>query len=396
MLKTLTDLPLQGKKVLMRVDFNVPLDKSGHITDDSRIKATLPSIQYVLDQGGSLILMSHLGRPKGKEAALSLQPCAKRLSELLKKPVQMAPDSIGKDVEEMAHNLQPREILLLENLRFHKGEEKPEQDPIFVKNLAKLGDYYVNDAFGTAHRAHASTAIIADYFKGRSSAGFLLEKELKFLDSCLKDPKRPFYAIIGGAKISTKLGVLKALIKKVDALLIGGAMAYTFFKALGVDIGDSLYEEDLLGEALSILEESKKKQVPLLLPIDLVVANLPVNGAKIQIVNALDGIPSGFQGVDIGPKTIEAITKRVQDGATIFWNGPVGIFEQSDFAKGTLSLAKVLANLPAITIVGGGDSLSAIENAGVGEKITHLSTGGGATLEYIEFGKLPGITPLLS
>ncbi len=392
---SLTDLPIQGKKVLMRVDFNVPLDKNATITDDTRIAAALPSIRHVLSQGGALILMSHLGRPKEKKVPeLSLAPCAKRLAELLQQPVLIAPDCIGPEVEAMARTLKPGQVLLLENLRFHRGEEHPDDDPEFAKKLAQLGDFYVNDAFGTAHRAHSSTATIARYFPGKAAAGFLMEKEIRFLGEALLKPARPFYAIIGGAKISSKIGVLKALIPKVDALLIGGGMAYTFFKAQGWAIGDSICEDEWLNEARSIMEACRAKGVKLLLPVDNVMADQPRNGAHTKIIDPQQGIPAGFQGVDIGPGTIRLFTQQLQDAATVFWNGPLGIFEQSDFAKGTQAIAKVVAQLHATTIVGGGDSIAALQAAGLADKITHLSTGGGASLEFIEQGTLPGIEAL--
>lgn len=342
-----------------------------------------------------MILMSHLGRPKDKRLPeFSLAPCAKRLSELLKKTVQMASDCVGPETEKLARGLKPGQVLLLENLRFHRGEEHPEEDPAFVKQLASLGDVYVNDAFGTAHRAHASTATIAQYFPGRAAAGFLLEKEIRFLGSALLDPKHPFYAIIGGAKISTKIGVLKALISKVDALLIGGGMAYTFFKAQGISIGNSIHEDDLLDQAKEIIRACKAAGKKLLLPVDIVVVSTISNDAKMKTVDSSKGIPDGLEGVDIGPKTIQLFTQQLKDAATVFWNGPLGVFEQSNFAKGTNAIAKAIASLKATTIVGGGDSIAALQAAGVADKITHISTGGGASLEYIEFGKLPGIEAL--
>ncbi len=393
---SLKDLPLEGKKVLMRVDFNVPLDGNKKVTDDTRIRFSLPSIRYVLDHGGKLILMSHLGRPKGKmDPAFSLKPCGARLSELLKIPVEVAPDCVGPEVEQRVAKLQQGQVLLLENLRFHPGEEKPEQDPDFVKKLARLGDFYVNDAFGTAHRAHASTAVIAHYFPDRAAAGFLLEKEIQFLGSKLLQPARPFYAIIGGAKISTKVGVLHSLLQKVDALLIGGGMSYTFFKAQGIPIGNSIHEDDLLEQAKEIIETCRKKGIQLILPVDNVAAEKPVNGSQTKILDTSQGIPDNFQGVDIGPKTIQMFEQQLIHAKTIFWNGPLGIFEQTDFAKGTMEVAKAVANLKNVTtIVGGGDSIAAIEAAGVADKISHISTGGGASLEYIEFGTLPGIEAL--
>lgn len=393
---SLKNLPVKDKKVLMRVDFNVPLDAQGNITDDTRIVAALPSIRYVLDHGGALILISHLGRPKDKHVPeMSLKPCAKRLSQLIQRDVEMAPDCIGSEVEKIASSLRPGQVLMLENLRFHRGEEHPQEDPAFVEQLAKLGNLYVNDAFGTAHRAHASTAVIAKFFPGSAAAGFLMEKEIRFLGETLVHPKRPFCAIIGGAKISTKCGVIEALLEKADMVLIGGGMAYTFLKAQGIAIGDSIHEDDFLDKAKSLLEASGKKgKGRLMLPIDLVIANQIKEGADKHIIDSSSGIPNGFQGVDIGPKTIQQYASELRKSGTILWNGPLGVFEVPDFAKGTDAIAHVLTQLDAITIVGGGDSIAAIQSAGVADKITHLSTGGGATLEYIENGTLPGIEAL--
>ncbi len=392
---SIQNLDLKGKKVLIRVDFNVPLEK-GKITNDTRIRASLPTIQYVLEHEGSPILMSHLGRPKGKPTPeFSLAPCAQRLAALLHQPVKMAPDCVGLDVKHMAQNLQPGEILLLENLRFHEGEEHPEKDPDFAKSLAHLGDVYVNDAFGTAHRAHASTATITQFFPGKAAAGFLIEKEIQYLGTALQNPQRPFYAILGGAKISTKFKVIEALMRQADALFIGGAMAYTFFKAQGIPIGNSLYEDDFLQEARQLLETSSQSQYPLLLPIDIVVARKIEPHAETRLVYVKEGIPDGFEGVDIGSLTIQMYTKELQKAATVFWNGPLGVFECPPFAKGTNEIAKVLAHLKnATTIIGGGDSVAAIEETGLADQISHISTGGGASLEYIEFGQLPGIDAL--
>lgn len=387
-------LNVKNKKILMRVDFNVPLDKMGMITDDTRIRASLPSIEYILDEGGSLILMSHLGRPKGKDPALSLSQCAKRLSELLNKPVEMALDCVGKEVQDQAQQLRPGQILLLENLRFHRGEEHPDQEPDFPKQLAQLGDAYVNDAFATAHRKHASTYFVPKLFPNKAAAGFLMEKEIEFLGHLVITPQRPFCAIIGGAKISTKIGILKALLEKVDTLLIGGAMAYTFMKAQGFSIGDSLYEPDFIEQAKSILEASHSSHGKLLLPLDHVIAENLDESANIRIVDNKQGIPKGFKGVDIGPKTIQDYFSALNKASTIFWNGPMGIFEIPKFSTGTTAIAEILADSPATTIVGGGDSIAALQNAGVVDKINHVSTGGGASLEFIEFGTLPGIETL--
>ena len=391
---SLKELQIKDKKILMRVDFNVPIDKQGHITDDSRIAASLPSIRYILDHGGAVILMSHLGRPKGVDPKLSLKPCAERLSELLGQKVLMAPDCVGGEVEKLAHSLKAGQVLMLENLRFHQGEENVDKDPQFVKQLAVLGDAYVNDAFGTAHRAHASTAAIAHYYPGKAAAGFLLEKEIKFLGEALKNPKRPFYAIIGGSKISTKCGVIRALMKKADAVLIGGGMSYTYLKAQGIPIGNSIHEDDFIDEARQILASSEKGEGRLILPKDIVVADKIQEGANAKIVRSNQGIPDGYEGVDIGPETIQFFSEELKKASTVLWNGPLGVFEIPEFAKGTNAIAHVLANIHAVTIVGGGDSIAAIQACGLGEKITHLSTGGGASLEYIEFGTLPGIEAL--
>lgn len=388
------DLPLAGKKALIRVDFNVPLEK-GRITDDTRIRASLPTIQYVLDKGGSVILMSHLGRPKGKpDPQFSLSPCAKHLSELLQRPVKMAPNCCGIEVEEMARALQPGEVLLLENLRFHPGEEKPDEEPEFVSSLADLGDVYINDAFGTAHRAHASTTKLAEFFPGKAAAGFLMEKEIAYLGSTLLNPQRPFCAILGGAKISTKFKVIEALMKQADVLLIGGAMAYTFLKSEEIEIGNSLYEPDFLNVAREILDVRSQSRCQVLLPVDFIVARDISPQAEARVVSAEEGIPTGFQGVDIGPETIRQYKEKLSKAQTIFWNGPLGVFECPPFAKGTQEIAQAISQTSATTIIGGGDSIAAIEQAGLADRMSHLSTGGGASLEYIEFGTLPGIEAL--
>lgn len=393
--RTLKSLSLKGKKALVRVDFNVPLNKDGTISDDTRIKASLPTIEYILNEGGSVILMSHLGRPDGKkDPKYTLETCGRRLSDLLKKPVLFTPDCIGPETEKSAKNLKPGQVLLLENLRFHAAEEKPEMDPSFAKKLAKLGDVYVNDAFGTAHRAHSSTATITKYFPDTSVAGFLLQKEIEFLGSAFARPKHPFYAIIGGAKISTKMGVLKSLLSKVDALFIGGGMAYTFFKAQGISIGDSIHEDDLLENAKEFLKASAEKKIPIYLPTDIVIANRFDNHADAKTIQVKDGIPKGWQGMDIGPNTLKEWSQSLQKAGMVFWNGPLGVFEFSHFAKGTNGMAKTLAELEATTIVGGGDSVAAINQLNLLERFTHVSTGGGASLEYIEYGHLPGIDAL--
>ena len=382
------ELDVANRRVLVRVDFNVPLDKEGNITDDTRIVAALPTIKYLIDHKAKVILASHLGRPKSKSKEFSLAPCAKRLSELLKQPVKLAPDCIGTQVEELAGKMEPGDVLLLENLRFYPAEEKPELDPSFSQNLAKLADFYVNDAFGCAHRAHSSTAEIAKFFPGKKAAGFLLQKEIDFLDSVVKNPERPFFAVIGGAKISTKIGVLKALAKQVDVLLLGGGMAYTFLQAKGIQTGDSIVEKDMIDTAKEILAS----EVKILLPVDFVVATGFSNDAPFKIVDADAGIPDGYQGVDIGPNTVQNWTAALQSAKTVLWNGPLGVFEMPNFAKGTKSIASAIATLQgATTIVGGGDTVAAIQETGLTDKFSHISTGGGATLEYVEFGTLPGI-----
>jgi phosphoglycerate kinase len=394
---SLKDVDVRDQKVLMRVDFNVPLDKEGHITDDTRIIASLPSIVYVLKQGGSVILMSHLGRPKGKPVReFSLAPCAKRLSELLKRDVIMAPDCVGPETTRLAKNLKPGEILLLENLRFHGSEEHPKEDPTFAQQLAQLGNVYINDAFGTAHREHSSTTTIAQYFPHKAAAGFLMAKEIEFLGKTLINPIRPFFAIIGGAKISSKIGVLKSLIKKADAIFIGGGMSYTFFKAQGINIGKSIHEDDHIETAKEILVYCQQNNIKFFLPQDVVTAEHFDNQANSKTISIEQGIPENFEGMDIGPKTIEQYSKELMRAKTVFWNGPLGVCEFPNFAKGTNAIAKLLAELPATTIVGGGDSIAAINQLGLAEKMTHLSTGGGASLEYIEFDTLPGIEALSS
>ncbi|HEY4832432.1 MAG TPA: phosphoglycerate kinase, partial [Waddliaceae bacterium] len=379
-------------KVLMRVDFNVPLDSNCTVTDSTRIKASLPSIRYVLDRGGALILMSHLGRPLGrKQAEFSLAPIAKVLSTYLDKTVEMAPDCIGECVKEKVDALKPGNVLLLENLRFHRAEEHPEEDPAFAKELASFGDFYVNDAFGTAHRKHSSTYTIAHYFPGKAAAGYLLAKEIYFLSNALTNPERPFYAILGGAKISTKIGVVKSLLKKVDRLLIGGGMAYTFLKSKNIEIGDSLIEEECVPMAAEILKEYGEKIV---LPIDTLAATERKDNASAQLFKIDAGIPKGYQGLDIGPHTVQLFNHMLKDGKTILWNGPLGVYEIERFAQGTIAVAQCIAHLDAVTIVGGGDLVAAIAQAGGSDKITHISTGGGATLEFIELGTLPGIEAL--
>lgn len=391
---TLEDLDLKNARVLMRVDFNVPFDEKGNITDDSRITSALASIEYVLDKGASLVLMSHLGRPKGFDPKLSLKPVALHLSKLLKKDVLFANDCTSAETEKKAKALKPKEVLLLENLRFHEAEESPEKDPSFAENLAKLGTVYVNDAFGAAHRKHASTYFITKYFKTCSAMGFLMKKEVDFLDLTIKHPKRPFFAILGGAKISTKIKVLDALLTKVDALFIGGGMAYTFLKALGKTIGNSIFDPSMLSTAKRILLHAEEKSIPIYLPEDHVLTEKLENNSKTSIISTEDDFPSSFIGVDIGPKTLHTWEPIVKKASTIFWNGPMGVFEMPNFSKGTLGLTKILKETNAVKIVGGGDSVAAIHSLHAEAFFTHLSSGGGASLELIEQGSLPGIEAL--
>ncbi len=384
---TVRDVYIQCKRVLVRVDFNVPL-KDGKVTDDTRIRAALPTIQYLIDHGARVILMSHLGRPKGgPDPKFSLKPAAERLSELLGKPVKMAPDCVGSQVEAMAAALKPGEVLLLENTRFYPGEEK--NDLTLAQQLAKLGDVYVNDAFGSAHRAHSSTEGVARYLPAVS--GFLMEKELAFLGRALEAPDRPFVAILGGAKISDKIGVIKNLLGKVDALLIGGGMANTFLQAQGYSMAESLVEPESLEEAKGILQQGADK---IFLPVDLVVADAFAADAQHKVV-PVNQVPAGWRALDIGPATIAHFSNRLAGAKTVVWNGPMGVFEFPEFAKGTVAVAQVLASLRgAVTIIGGGDSVAAIQQAGLADQITHISTGGGASLEFLEGLTLPGVAAL--
>lgn len=388
---SLKDLPLKGKKVLMRVDFNVPIQEK-KITDEMRIVEALPSIRYVLSQGGSLILISHLGRPKGKDLNLSLRPVAERLSQLLGKEVDFIPDCRGKVVEESVGRMREGDVLLLENLRFYPEEEKPEKNPQFAQSFAKLADYYVDDAFGCAHRAHSSIVKVAESFpKGTRAIGLLMEKEVQILNEVLKNPQKPVFALIGGAKVSTKIGVLLSLIECVDAIFLAGGMVYTFMRAQNIPCGLSLVEEDQVDKALELMQVCKEKGIPLHFPEDIVVADRIASDAEIETVAFSIGMKVPFQGVDMGPKTIAAYTKALAQAKTILWNGPVGVFEVPPFDKGTTAIANALAQLDAKVVVGGGDSVAAVIKAGLKEKFTHLSTGGGASLEFIEFGTLPGI-----
>lgn len=388
--KTIEDLDVKGKKVIVRVDFNVPLDENRNITDDSRIVGALPTIKYLIDHGAKTILVTHLGRPKnGFEDKYSTKPTAVRLSELLNKPVIMAKDVIGEDAKAKAAALKEGEVLMLENVRFHKEEEKNE--PAFAKELASLAELYVNDAFGTAHRAHASTAGLADYLP--AACGFLIKKEIEFMGKALSNPARPFVAILGGAKVSDKIGVIENLIDKVDALVIGGGMVYTFLKSEGMNIGMSLCENDKLDLAKSLLEKAEKKGIKLLLPEDHKIGKEFKNETEIAIVTS-ENIPDGWMGLDIGPEAIKSFSEVIGSAKTIVWNGPMGVFEFENFAGGTREIAKAVAESGAMSIIGGGDSTAAVEQMGFAEKITHISTGGGASLEFLEGKELPGIAVL--
>jgi phosphoglycerate kinase len=385
--KTVRDVDLKGKRVLMRVDFNVPM-KDGAVSDDKRIRAALPTIQYVLEQGASLILMSHLGRPAGTgfEADFSLKPAAEALGKLLGKPVKTAPDCIGEAVEAMAQALQPGEVLMLENVRFHKAETK--NDPQFAGQLAALGQVYVNDAFGSAHRAHASTEGVARHLPAVS--GFLMEKELDYLGRATGTPERPYVAILGGAKISDKIAVIENLLGQCDKLIIGGGMANTFLAAKGYDMADSLVEADAIETAKGLLAKASDK---LVLPVDAVVADKFDAEAASQVVD-VKAVPAGWRMLDIGPKSIEAFSAALKEARLVVWNGPMGVFEFPRFAEGTFAIARLLADSGATTIIGGGDSASAVKKAGVAAKMSHVSTGGGASLEFLEGKVLPGVAAL--
>ena len=389
--KTVKDIDLKGKKVFVRCDFNVPMDEKQNITDNTRIVAALPTIKYLLEQDCKIILASHLGRPKGEvKPEFSLAPVAKELSKLLNKEVIMAKDVIGEDATNKAENLKEGEIMLLENVRFHR--EETDNDPEFAKKLASMAEVYVNDAFGAAHRAHASTAGIAQYLPAVS--GFLIEKELTVLGNAINNPERPFMAILGGAKVSDKIGVIDSLLDKVDTLMIGGGMAYSFFKAQGYSVGNSLCEEEKTGLALEAMEKAKQKGVKLLLPVDTKVGKEFKPDTESKTVAWTD-IPDGWEGFDIGEKTIEMFKNELKNAKTVIWNGPVGLFEFDQFAIGTNEIAKTLADLDATTIIGGGDSGAAVAKAGLADKMTHICTGGGASLEFLEGKKLPGIECLL-
>lgn len=387
---TVDDLEVSGKRVFVRADFNVPMDSDQRITDDRRISAAIPTIQRLLDKGARVVLASHLGRPKGKRVAtMSLRPVAERLSELLKTKVTMLNDCVGPEVEAAVAAMAQRDVVLLENLRFYAEEEA--NDPEFAKKLASLADVYVNDAFGTAHRAHASTEGIARYLP--AAAGYLVQKEIEIMGKALSNPERPFLAILGGAKVSTKIDVITNLLDKVDTLIIGGGMTYTFFKARGYEVGNSLLESDKLETAREIERLAEEKGVRLLLPVDNVIADDFSATANTRVVSA-GSIPDGWEGLDIGPKTIELFVGEVKKAGTVIWNGPVGAFEMEPFATGTRAIAEALAQSDAVTIVGGGDSAAAVEQMGVAGKMTHVSTGGGAALEFLEGRTLPGIAAL--
>ncbi len=390
--KTIRDVNVEGKRVFVRCDFNVPLDENGKITDENRIQGALPTIKYLLDHGAKVVLASHLGRPKnGPEAKFSLKPVAERLNQLLGGKVTMANDVIGEDAQKKVAALKNGEAVLLENVRFHKEEEK--NDPEFAKKLASFADIFVNDAFGTAHRAHASTEGISHFVK-TSVAGFLIEKELEVMGGALADPKRPFVAILGGAKVSDKIGVINNLLEKVDKLLIGGAMAYTFIVAKGGKVGMSKLEADKVDLAKELLEKAKAKGVELYLPVDTVIAQEFKADAESKVCETM-AIPDGWEGLDIGPKTAELFAGVIKTAKTVIWNGPMGVFEFPKFAVGTKAVAQALADNPeAITIIGGGDSAAAIEQLGYADKVTHISTGGGASLEFLEGKVLPGIACL--
>ena len=390
-IRTVRETSLEGKRVLMRVDFNVPVE-NGVITDDTRIRATLPTISYILDTRDTrLVLMSHLGRPKGnREPEFSLAPVAKRLSELLGKPVAFAPDCIGEKAEKAAAQLDANGVLLLENLRFHEGETK--NDPVMAEALSKLGDVYVNDAFGTAHRAHASTEGITKFLP--SCAGFLIEKEVEFLGGVLENPEKPFVAIIGGAKVSTKIAVLESLLPKCSTLVIGGGMAYTFLKARGKSIGTSLCENDFLDTAKSLLLKASDTGVRIMLPVDHIAAT-EFSAEADPVTICEESLPDDMIGMDIGPETVKALKDIIKEARTLVWNGPMGVFEFDAFARGTLEVAGFVAECGGTTVVGGGDSVAAVNKFGLADKIDHVSTGGGASLEFLEGKTLPGIAALV-
>jgi len=388
--KTLRDVDLKGKRVLVRVDFNVPMDELGNIEDDTRIRASLPTIEYLLDAKAKIILMSHLGRPKGRDERFSLMPVAKRLSRYINREVKMLSDCVGEEVEREVYNMKEGEVILLENLRFHEGESKGNED--FARALARLGEVYVSDAFGTCHRKHASVYLVPQILKP-AVMGFLLEKEISYFERAMVNPQRPVVAIIGGAKVSSKLGIIKNLLKRVDKLFIGGAMAFTFIKALGYKVGSSLVEEDLLDTARDILEIAKKLDVRLYLPVDFVIGREVSDNTPTRVVPWQE-IPEGWMGLDIGPVSVALLREIISDAQTIVWNGPMGVFELDRFKDGTYETAKMLAQSSALTIAGGGDTDHAIHRAGVYNAIDFVSTGGGAFLELLEGNNLPCIEAL--
>ena len=388
--KTVKDIDIKGKKVLVRCDFNVPYDENRKITDNRRIVAALPTIKYLIENNCKVILCSHLGRPKGEfKPEFSLNIVAEELSRLLGKEVKLAKDVVGEDAKALAANLKEGEVMLLENVRFEAGEEKNDEE--LSKAFASLAEVYVNDAFGTAHRAHSSTTGVASYLPAVS--GFLIEKELNFLGTALENPERPFIAILGGKKVSDKIGVIKALLEKVDVLMIGGAMAYTFFKSMGYEVGNSICELDKLDLAKELMNEAKEKGVKFMLPVDTKVGKKFDPNTESKTVSYTE-IPAGWEGFDIGEETIKLYSEELKKAKTVVWNGPLGLFEFDQFAVGTNSIAKTLADVDAVKIIGGGDSAAAVEKAGLAEKFTHISTGGGASLEFLEGKKLPGIEAL--
>lgn len=391
---TIDDIELKDKRVLVRVDFNVPLDEKQNITNDMRIRASLPTIKKIINDGGKAVLVSHLGRPKGEvRPEFSLKPAAKRLSELLGREVTFADDCVGEETEKLVNAMKPGDVILLENVRFHPGETK--NDPEFAKQLAKLGDVYVNDAFGSAHRAHASTEGVTKFID-ICAAGYLMKKELDYLGGALSNPQRPYCALLGGAKISGKIDVINNLIDKVDVLIVGGGMAFTFFKAQGKEIGKSLLEEEKLGLAKELLEKLSKSGVKFLLPVDVVVADEFSNDSPFETVS-VNNIPPGKMGLDIGPESVKLFKEELLKSKTIVWNGPMGVFEMNNFAKGTFAIAEALAEATkagAVTVIGGGDSAAAISKAGLENQVSHVSTGGGASLEFLEGKTLPGVAAL--
>lgn len=389
--KSIDRIEIAGKRIFLRVDFNVPIDKNGKITDDTRVQATLPTIKYALTKNAKIILASHLGRPKGKpEAQYSLAPVARRLGQLLKKEVKLAPDCIGPEVEKMVAAMNPGDVILLENLRFHLEEEK--NDPSFSQSLARLADVYINDAFAVSHRAHASVEGVTKFFKERA-AGFLMKEELHYLSQVMENPARPLVAVIGGAKVSGKLEVLQNLTPQVDKLIIGGGMAFTFLKSMGMSVGKSLVEDDLLKTAQEILGSANKQGIKVFLPVDCVVADKMDPSAKTQIV-PVEKIPPDWMGLDIGPGTINRFGQALKDAKTVLWNGPMGVFEMAPFSRGTMEMVRQIVNSGAISVVGGGDTDTALHKSGLADKVTYISTAGGAFLELLEGKNLPGVEAL--